>query len=145
MSSAVRIREVDPLDVDVAEDIAEMHLVCFAYKPDVALTDFGYWWLGFDGQTPVCFAGMWPSQNWPNAGYLCRAGVMPKYRGQGLQRRLLLVREKKARALGWTMLVSDTHDNPPSSNNLIRAGHKMFTPPKPWGPDGSSYWKKELR
>jgi GNAT superfamily N-acetyltransferase len=142
MASRVRIRAVDATDLEIAEEIQEMHRVCFGYAAD--LTDFGFWWIGYDKDEPVCFAGLWKSQQYENAGYLCRAGVMPPYRGLGLQRRLLTVRERKARALGWSQLVTDTTDNPPSANNVIRAGFVTFLPVNRWGPSGAVYWTKSL-
>lgn len=144
-SPVIRLRPVDARDIEAAEEISAMHMACFKYALDRPTTDHGHWWVGYDGDEPVCFAGLWPSTNWPDeAGYLARAGVLPLYRGHGLQRRMILVRERKARALGWKFIVTDTCENPHSSNNLIRLGYKMFLPPKLWGPDGSSYWRKEL-
>src|ERR1700730_1485349 len=67
----------------------------------------GYWWLvGIDWEDPVAFAGMVPMEPFPNIGYLKRAYVLPAHRGHGLQRKLLAVREAKARELGWTLLIS---------------------------------------
>lgn len=105
----------------------------------------GWWWIGYDGPLAVAFAALHPSSQWSDAGYLSRAGVLPSHRGQGLQRRLLRVRERRARALGLGWLVSDTRFNPPSANNLIAAGFKTFEPSKPWGDDCTTYWKKELK
>jgi len=70
---------------------------------------------------------------------------MPIYRGLGLQRRLIRVREIAARRLGWRTMVSDTCDNAFSANNFIDAGYRMFEPSKPWAVDGSCYWRKDLR
>jgi GNAT superfamily N-acetyltransferase len=144
MSNPVRVREVDSRDIEYADEIAAMHKACFAYDIDRPSLDHGVWWIGYDGDEPACFAGLWPSRNWPKAGYLARSGVLPLYRGLGLQRRLIRLRERRARALGYRFVVTDTCDNPHSSNNLIAAGYRMFVPPKLWGPDGSNYWRKEL-
>ena len=108
-------------------------------------TSLGHWWVAYDGTHPVAFAGLTASQQFIGAGYLCRAGVLPSHRGQGLQRRLITVRERKARRLGMTSLVTDTFNNPPSGNNLIRAGFLLHTPAVRYGFDGACYWKKPLK
>jgi GNAT superfamily N-acetyltransferase len=109
----------------------------------------GYWWLVWPTayqEGAVAFAGMRPSLQWDDRGYLCRVGVLPWHRGHGLQRRLLRVREAKARRLGWTSVHTDTTDNIPSSNSLIKAGYTLFRPALRWGPHahGTLYWRKAL-
>jgi GNAT superfamily N-acetyltransferase len=70
--------------------------------------------------------------------------VLPAYRGRGLQRKLIAIRERKAKRLGFTATYSDTYCNPHSSNNLIASGYRMFTPPVEYGAEGTCYWKKNL-
>jgi GNAT superfamily N-acetyltransferase len=144
-SPIVRVRPVDGSDIEIAEQIHAMHMACFSYDIEQRSLDHGHWWVGYEDDEPVCFAGLWPSKIWPDkAGYLVRAAVMPEWRGIGLQRRLVRVRERKARSLRMSFLVSDTCDNPPSSNNLISCGFRMFEPPKRWAVDGSCYWRKDI-
>lgn len=79
--------------------------------------------------------------------WLARAYVCPDARGNGLQRRMLRVREAYARKIGapgcWTYtVISNTH----SSNNLIRSGYETFWPSSSWRMwDGVIYWRKQLR
>lgn len=139
-----RIREVDGEDEDIAETLDALHDLCFM---DAALRvkyDYGYWWIAYHDREPVGFAGITPSTIGPGVGYLKRAGVLPAHRGHGLQRRLLKVRERKARELGWASIITDTTDNVPSANNLIRAGYRLFEP-QPWAFRSSLYWRKDLR
>lgn len=107
-------------------------------------TKVGLWWIVLDGDKPVGFAGLHPSRRWSDVGYLCRAGVEPAYRGYGLQRRLIRVRECAARKCGYRYMVSDTYENPPSANNLIACGYKTYIPEDPWGAPGVTYWRKVL-
>jgi len=111
-------------------------------------TSSGCWWIGYDGELgglPVAFASLHPSIQWGDAGYLSRSGVLPSHRGQGLQKRLLRVRERRAKALGLTWLISDTASyNVASSNNLAACGYKLFRPSNPWGHEDAIYWRKEL-
>lgn len=103
----------------------------------------GHWWIAYDGELPVGYAGVVQSVRWVDAGYLCRAGVIRSHRGNGLQKRLIRVREKRARMLGWNWLITDTAAwNVASSNSLIRCGYRLFKPSHPWGVEGALYWRK---
>jgi GNAT superfamily N-acetyltransferase len=108
-------------------------------------TQRGHWWVAFDGTTPAAFAGLYPSAHKPNAGYLCRAGVLKAFRGQRLQRRLIDARIRKAKALGFKSVHTDTiAGNPASSNNLIACGFRMFTPNPQWAGKDACYWNLPL-
>ena len=139
-----RIRRVDGSDDEIAADLKRLHNACFNDK--TALPEFaeGYWWLCFYGKEPVGFAGMRASQRYKDVGYLSRSGVLPKHRGHGLQVRLLRAREKQAKRNGWSVIRTDTTQNPPSSNSLIKAGFRIFNPKYPWAFKDSIYWRKEL-
>jgi GNAT superfamily N-acetyltransferase len=102
----------------------------------------GHWWIVYTEQDkPVGFAGLTRSSRWFNAGYMCRAGVLDTYQGNGLQKRLIQCRINKARALNWEWLLTDTTDNPASSNSLISRGFKLYEPTVPWGFKNSLYWR----
>lgn len=137
----LRIREVD---TRTEANAALLHYLQLTALPaDTPMeTHEGHWWVAFDGGLPVAFAGLVRSQQVPDGGYLCRAGVLPSHRGKGLQRRLIQVRALKARKLGMKVLVSDTFDNPPSANNLIRAGFRLYDPTVRYGALGTNYWRK---
>jgi GNAT superfamily N-acetyltransferase len=139
------VRRVDSTDEDTAIDIQFLDKLAFAPgngEPDL---DSGDWWLAFKGKQPVAYAGLCWSPHMQGYGYLCRAGVHPEHRGHGLQGRLLRARENRAKQLDMLGLVTDTTGNVPSSNNLIKAGFKMFTPGTMWAFGTSNYWKKELQ
>lgn len=126
-----------------ADVLLNLQLTILPYdKP--ATTEVGWWWIVYDGEKPIGFAGLYPSAKWGDAGYLCRSGVLPSHRGRGLQKRLIRVRERKARALGMKWLISDTYENPPSSNSLIACGYRTYHPSEPWGADGVTYWRKRV-
>ena len=105
---------------------------------------FGWWWLATCRGDPVAFAGMVPVKSWNATMYLKRAGVIPEFRGRGLQRRLIHARCAKARRLGAERVITDTTDNPASSNNLIACGFRMYTPTSPWAYSNTCYWIKTL-
>jgi GNAT superfamily N-acetyltransferase len=110
------------------------------YKPDR-----GHWWVAYaeDGK-PVAFAGLVRSIVWNDTGYLCRAGVLDGYTGNGLQKRLISVRMRQAKKLGWNWLITDTTENPASSNSLISMGFKLYEPSTPWSFKNALYWKLKL-
>lgn len=140
----VRITAVDAEKPVTAALLQHLQLKILPYDVPKE-TSTGVWWIGYDGELAVAFASLHPSSQWSDAGYLSRAGVLPSHRGQGLQKRLLRVRERRAKALGLTWLVTDTASyNVASSNNLAACGYKLFRPTNPWGYEDAIYWRKEL-
>lgn len=140
------IREVDPFSPRVISTIHRLHNLCFGDSASLSHRDIqkGYAWLVYYGSEPIAFALLAPSSTAPAGGYLSRVGVLEPYRGHGLQRRLISVRERKARALNWSVLVTDTTDNVPSANSLIRSGYTLYRPDFPWAFPDSLYWRKTL-
>lgn len=105
----------------------------------------GDWWVAWEGQEPVAFACLKPTRGDPSTGYLARAGVVKAARGKGLQKRLIRVREARAKALGMQCVVTDTANfNVASSNSLIACGYRLYRPAYLWGFHDGNYWKKEL-
>ena len=139
-----RIREVDPQDEEIVEALDELHRATFLDSAPVPSFDDGYWWLASRGSTPVAFAGLVQSTHAPNAGYLCRVGVISEHWGRSLQLRLLRATERRARRSGWQSIVSDTTDNVSSANNFIRAGYRLYRPKHPWGWPRTLYWRKPV-
>ena len=137
------IKEVDGTDPEIDYVLQDIHKETFGFI-GIMRTDYGHWWLAYDDDEPIAFAGLVKSTIGPDTGYLKRVGVLPPYRGAGLQRRFIRVREQRARREGWTTIVTDTTDNLPSANSLIRAGYKLFQPTTPWAFSSSLYWRKQL-
>jgi L-amino acid N-acyltransferase YncA len=75
---------------------------------------------------------------------MCRAGVIRNFQGHGLQKRLIQARIRKARALNWEWLLTDTTDNPASANSLIAMGFKLYEPKAPWANKNSLYWRLNI-
>lgn len=140
-AASCRVVKVDTQVRAIANHLERMHLVCF---PDFTVTQMhGDWWFAMADGVPIAFAGLWPSHRFPAAGYLCRAGVMPGHRGQGLQRRLIKVREKEAKRKQWTALYSDAAVyNPTSINNLFACGFRAFAPAVQWDGEDFVYVRK---
>jgi GNAT superfamily N-acetyltransferase len=104
----------------------------------------GHWWISYLEDEPVAFAGLVPFEPFVGVGYLKRCFVKPDHHGHGLQFRMLMAREIKAKHLGWTMLVSEcSNDNLWSAANFRKAGYQQTEPEQPWAKD-SIYWVKHL-
>jgi GNAT superfamily N-acetyltransferase len=136
------IRKVN--GADHAADIGELHSICFSQNEHIPDPASGQWWLTFDDDEPIAFAHLLPSTWYDNAGYLSRSGVIPKYRGYGLQKRLIRARVTQARRNGWEWLRTDTRGNPASSNSLISCGFRLFEPKHPWAFSDSLYFVMRL-
>lgn len=104
----------------------------------------GFWWFAYLDNEPVAFSGMVEMLPFANIGYLKRAYVLPDHRGHGLQLRMLVTRELKARELGWTQLVSECASGSHSARNFCRAQFARVEPEQPWGAPESIYWAKAL-
>ena len=141
MTTRYRVAEVNGYDRRVT--LQGLHIICLPYD-DIPDFEFGRWWLATLDGIPAAFAGYQPSRTEDSAVYLCRAGVLPDHRGHGLQRRLIDARTRAAAREGQRVAITTTFDNPPSSNNLIRAGFLMYEPDAPWGIDGTCYWRRAL-
>lgn len=136
--------KIASVDIRVPENrtlLMYLQYKCLPYDIPMEI-DRGHWWIACteDGK-PVGFAGLVRSHQWVNAGYMCRAGVLKSYQGHGLQKRLIQARVRKARSLNWEWLITDTTDNPASSNSLISMGFKLYQPSNPWANENSLYWR----
>ena len=139
-----RIREVDGHDDEIAEMLADIHRLTFFNAAAIPDFEWGRWWMAYHRDDPVAFAGIGPSIRAANAGYFCRVGVLERHRGNELQVRLMRALEARARSIGWRCIISDTTDNPPSANNFIRAGYRLYRPRSPWAWPHSLYWRKRI-
>jgi GNAT superfamily N-acetyltransferase len=143
---------VDRVNLD-AEVIAELdHLDALTFPEDDVYTKDGrglYWWTvtkhDHVHRRVVGFCG---SLYWPpdNCVFLCRAGVLPEARGQGLQRRMIRVRVAHAASVGAEGCYTyTTKDNITSANNLIRCGFELYEPMYPWGCANSIYFWRQIQ
>ena len=141
------IRRVNNDKPDVQRLLLDMDTVCFPDRKNEAspLVDSGTWWVAYDGKKPAAYACIRPSYQRGDTAYLSRAGVLPAYRGKGLQKRLIRVRLAWARAEGYDRVVTDTVcGNVASSNSLIACGLRLFRPGYLWSFTNALYWQMDL-
>jgi len=138
-----KIKKIKLTDTAATKAIVRLHKQ-FSPDDDVLEPTEGYWWVVKYQTDVVGFAAMRRSTRWSDTGYLWRAAVAPLHRGRGIQKRLILVRERMARRLGWAYMISDTNQNTQSANNLIKAGYRMYDPKWPYAFETTCYWRKYL-
>lgn len=106
-----------------------MDALCF--PNDTPYTEEGALWLiGTDwkagNNTPACYCA-WRFYN--GFGFHYRAGVMPNYRGKGLQQTMLTLREEDMQFHKVSTAITYTDaDGVASMNNLIKAGYRPYDP-----------------
>lgn len=128
-----------PRDASV---LTGLQYLCLPYDEPMTYRESDAWWIAYEDGAPVAFAGIRRTRAQESVWYLCRAGVLPSARGQGLQRRLIAKRVAWARAQGAAAVVTDcTPTNYASANSLIRAGFKLYRPGYAWAMPHSMYWK----
>lgn len=130
-----KIRQASSQDLTLIQELDKICLPgCSWYPAD-------YSWCLWSDDFLVGYACLTHSRQWDKCGYLCRSGILPEFRGKGLQKRLIRARIRKARELGWQALVTDTRKNPASANSLIACGFKMYEPQNPWSFKDACYWR----
>lgn len=100
------------------------------------------WWIGWEKGQIACYCGV---KEVDGVAYLNRSGVLPKFRGQGFQRKMITKRLKWAVQNDLDCSITDTvMSNSASSNNLIRSGFLLFEPENPWAcSETSLYWRRD--
>lgn len=150
-SSEITIRRVHPdRDEDARHSFLEMQDVCFPKDYCMAPheDDKIAWWFAYDDVEPAGFACLTQGYADHTLGYLAWAGVMPDYRGLGIQRKLIRVRLQECASRGYVRALTYTlTTNPKSSNNLIACGFRLHTPSVPYATGQEEldvlYWQKK--
>lgn len=100
-----------------------------------------YWWLVFHKDEVVGYAAL--DCRGGTRGFLAKCGVLPRWRGYGIQKRLIQARERYARRLGLLRVTTYArHDNFASLNSLARLSYKMYRP-KDYN-NHWVYWRKDF-
>lgn len=106
-------------------------------------------WLIFMNDIPVGFASARGLMYSPDVAYFDRAGLKPIAQGQGLHKKLINIRLRYLRRIGYRCAITYClDDNFPSANNLVSCGFKLYEPQERWADDASKkevlYFMKDL-
>ena len=112
------------------------------------------WFIGWNRSQPAAYCAWKPvDHDGAAAGFHYRAGVLPVYRGHGLQRRMIRLREEHMRAAHFAVAVTYTDaDAAASMRNLIAEGYRPYAPTPVTtlsglgrvGRVGFVHWRKDL-
>ena len=135
----IKIRKINYFQYE--DTIENIQRICLEGDEPRVFQEADYWIMGFAGNIPACFAVV--SQVSEDTWYLSRAGVLPEYRGQGLQLKMIRARVNAVLKVNPNArIITDTAAwNIYSSNNLIKAGFRTFWPKEPWGLPEGIYWE----
>lgn len=101
------------------------------------------WWVVTEATgTAVGFAGLKLMPDGP--AFLMLSGILPKFRGNALQKRLIRVRLRHAVQAGFRQSVTYTVvGNVASANSLISCGFRAYEPEYAWAGRSVNYWIRE--
>jgi GNAT superfamily N-acetyltransferase len=133
--------------------ISRLDAICFPVD-EPPVFDGAQWSIGWDGATAACYCA-WKAVDHDGvpAGFHYRGGVLPEWRGHGLQRQMLRRREAEMRAGGLCRAVTYTDaDGAASMRNLIAEGYRPYAPTPTTtlsglgrlGRVGFVHWEKKL-
>jgi GNAT superfamily N-acetyltransferase len=123
--------------------IAQMDSVLFSDDHPVESWNSHIWWIGYVAGKPVCYCSI--KDEGSGIAYLSRSGVIPSYRGNGFQKRMIRKREDWCKTNNIVSVISDTaYWNSTSINSLIRCGYRVYTPVIPWSNETQLYWIKRI-
>lgn len=134
-SVVIRRAREDELDEILARDRVTL--------PEAPPAPDSEWWGAWLGDELVGYAGARMLET--GAYFLSRAGVAKPYRGNGIQKRLIHCRVRRARQLFAPRAVTYTVTfNAPSANSLIACGFRVVDPPVKWAGAHVIYWRRRL-
>lgn len=102
------------------------------------------WWLAWAKKEPIAYVGLQVSDlpAFAGLGWIPRTGVLPEWRGGGLQKRLTRQALLWARSRGLRGVVTYTVHNPASANSLIACGFRSYEPEGQWAAEKeAAYWR----
>jgi GNAT superfamily N-acetyltransferase len=132
--------------------IAQMDVICFPIDTPAEFAGAN-WFIGWDGVRPAAYCAWKIVDHDGPVGFHYRGGVMPDWRGHGLQREMFRLREAEMREQGIARAVTYTDaDGAASMRNLIAEGYRPYAPtpvttlsgPGRLGRVGFVHWEKRL-
>lgn len=139
MSKKFKIRRTNDIGL-----IKKLHKQTFPEDHFYNSKKNNYWLVYDENNKPVGFCML---SEWSHGiGFLSRAGLLECAQGNGLHKRMIRVRERKAKSLGIDVIITYTKiDNITSSRNLQKAGYLLYIPEYEYADEDCLYWMKELK
>ena len=100
--------------------------------------DLRYWLVWHKGKR----VGYCATKAFDDFIFMARSAVLSEYRGNGLQKRMLAIREKYHKS--GLFLTYTRRSNAVSINNLIGCGYRAYWPEWRYGGREMVYWSKEV-
>ena len=133
--------------------ILRLDRICFPVDEPPSIVG-AEWIIGWDCETPAAYCA-WKTVEHDGilVGFHYRGGVLPEYRGHGLQRQMLRLRETGMREQGLVAAVTYTDaDGAASMRSLIAEGYRPYAPTPTTtlsglgrlGRVGFVHWRKNL-
>lgn len=138
-SSNISIRKTRDIEL-----IKRMNEIIFPGEP-LNVASNTYHWIARDNETgkPIGFCSC--SDIGHGTIFLSRAGVLRKYRGRGLQKKFIQIRERFCKYNEKTTIITYvSEDNYPSFVNLIKMNYKIYIPEWQYAGQGFFYFKKSV-
>jgi GNAT superfamily N-acetyltransferase len=137
----MRIVRVDP---STSREVLDyLQVTCLPQDVPDSYQEDDIWVVMMDNGIPAAFGAC--RLLYESTWYLNREGVIPPYRGRGIQAKLHAALERHAKKQGATLMVSDcTAENSASANNFIKTHYKIYNPALRWGLPNAIYWYKKL-
>jgi ribosomal protein S18 acetylase RimI-like enzyme len=129
------------------QEVVALHKLCLPADTTADWKSADFFAGFYDEKKLIAFAIAKKSAGYSQAMYLSRCCVHPNYRGKGLQKRLIHLREVWALHNSMVYSITDTsNDNVASMNALIACGYRPYWPElvHPWALPNSVYWRKTL-
>jgi GNAT superfamily N-acetyltransferase len=128
------------------KEVKRLDKLLFAGDKRVDVSKSWVWIARVEGK-PVAFGAMRACEAEANKGLVLftRAGVLPVWRGKGIQKRLIRLRVRKAKSLGYETAVAYVMGmNCASSNALIGCGFRLYHPSDLYAGYRAVYLRKQL-
>ena len=132
--------------------IARLDAICFPIDTPAVFAG-AHWSIGWDDAKTACYCAWKTVVHDVPVGFHYRGGVLPEWRGHGLQRQMLRLREAEIRDAGLRRAVTYTDaDGAASMRNLIAEGYRPYAPTPTTtlsglgrlGRVGFVHWEKKL-
>lgn len=128
------------------KEVKRLDKVLFSGDTSINLDKCYVWLVRVEGKA-IGFGAMRPCETAVNKGLVLftRAGVIPVWRGKGVQKRLIRLRAAKAKRLGHEVAIAYVMGmNCASSNSLIGCGFKLYEPADLYAGKQAIYLRKVL-